>query len=492
MKKIFFIIILFLNLSLSSKNILKEYLSLSGIEYKNKSLIIVALNGNDCTNCYRSVSDFIIRTQELEFQDLYFIVSGISEREKSSFIKNNFSKKIVFNNFIINNDFSYYLNNHSSTTISLIKNGKITKTYDSKTLINFDYKSLCINNSIEKKGLQLIDSIDVSNKIASKVSKCELMGKTKFILTDFRSNKIFSIENNNNHYDSLDIGEFLNSNYKKILIKALNDSSIVNESIELQSKMENFYNGNNLYFLSSDVVDNKIYISYRYLYCKKYKDVGAIGLMLPFILILDENLKPIENIIIPPHDLNDKTTYFDLINPHFNKKQCLLRITSGKSDRDTLMALFNIEDEKAVFQKYYNYTLKEYIPKKGNNNYPMFYYMSYYINGVDTFAFVSKDFTLKNINSNTEIEIPNFKKIADKNEYYSLNKIYNNNEKVFVWSNESKNTSSFSYFTKDLKKQLSKFDTQIIFNSIGSLTQSIFFGLCVTDNLSKIYLFKVD
>lgn len=483
------IFILIFNQSLLFPSNLTRFLKKQKINYANKTIVLIGLNGNDCANCYKGISAFHINLQDINFEDLYFIAGGITEREKKSFISNNLPNNIDISKFIIDNEFSYYLNDKSTSKICIVKNGKLLEKYEAKSAVLFNYKLL----EDKQKKLTIIkaDSIDVSDLIISKSSKCDYLKNNKYLLTDFRDNKIHIYNHLTKDISSFNISEYLSQNYKSELLKSLRDSNKVNESIELQEKISNLNSVNNSYFISSNLVDDQIYISYRMYYYQKYNNQGVISLMKPAILILDLNLKPIKNIFVPTFDNNFNDTYFDLINPYFNKHKSLLRVTSGKSKRDTLMALFKNSNDSLILEKYYNYTLKSHIPKLGDNGYPMFYFINLFVNHEDTFIYTQLDYSLKNINNNNEIQIQYLVQKASNNKYYSLNNIIQHNDKILIWANFKNNTTSFSYLTPDFSKTILQYNTKVDFNSIGIINQDSFFGLSVNDKYSYIYIFKL-
>ncbi len=373
------------------------------------SKIILVVNGNDCINCYKAITDFCESLKKNKFQEAYMLVSDVNERQLSLFYKN-LNLDYPFKKIIADNDFCKSIQFNGVSKAYYLQHQEVI--YEQNVKERPFFEASFFYDKAKKNAFSMIDSIDVSEKLIGHAIPFRVITDSTTVFLDKLSGKLFSFNLRTKKFqDSLNVVAFLESQFDSLFLKRKNnDTAMLRLQHELQKTNPKYFK-DLVYLQSITSNDTNIYISYG-LWVKEPTANGRLIYRLPMLLELSSDLKFKAHHYIPQYMDNITGTYIDVGYIAVQNTILKTRGTSGKKNNDTLMCLLQLHPNQfATIIQGYKTPKPEALPKVSKeNNLPYYYDVHLLSHQFPNYYYFNNYPIIYNLNNSEQLEIKTFKK----------------------------------------------------------------------------------
>lgn len=414
-----FVILVISNFSYGKSSPFEAFIKTHNLPIANSKIILV-VNGNDCINCYKAVTDFCESLKKKAFTEAYMLVSDVNERQLSMFYKN-LNLDYPFKKIIADNDFCKSIQFNGVSKAYYLQHDEVVYEQNVKVLPFFD-ESIFYDKAT-KNAFNTIDSIDVSEKLIGHAIPFRIVNDSTAVFLDKLAGKLFSFNLHTKKFeDSLNLIAFLESQFDSLFLKRKNkDTAMLRLQYELQKTNPKYFK-DLVYLQSLTSNDNKLYISYG-LWVKEPTTKGKLIYRLPMLLELSAKLKFTAHHYIPQYIDNITGTYLDVGYITVQNNILKTRGSSGKKDNDTSMCLLNLNPNQfATIIQGYKTSKPEALPKVSKeNNLPFHYDVHLLNNQFPSYYYFNNYPIIYNLNNSEQLEIKTLKKFKKNPLGYYMN-----------------------------------------------------------------------
>lgn len=455
--------------------------------------VVFAINGFDCVNCYKSLSEFLKKLDEKQFEDSYAVISGITERELPLFIKNTLATSYPFKKIILDNDFFNKLNRRTTSEIITFNGTKEVSRHTASTIAQFDFTKLESHQLVPT--VTLADTIDVSDILKTSAVDMQFLGGNKIVLFDLREETLtvfdYSLKQTSK---TLNLKEYFSKNLPQKLQKLLHDSLTVAYNLEVLSNPKVDLDKGFIGLYNLDVRNNRVYLGVRYLVRENVIGLAQSMSYKLMITEFNENLNFLNDFPLPDKLDGDFFSYLDVMFMRvLDSNKVMLHITSGKKYKDTLVATFKIEPDIMAKQlSVYHCVLPAYLPRfDKKNGFPNFYQVNLVWYNDKPYYFYYRDFIFRQLGGKDSISLSLFEKPIKKNQDFYIQSIFSDISGNLVLTNYYKNETRLYFF--DLPFKTLKADVSLLNGSFNRviLDGEKIFGLRILPDKTLLYRYSI-